>query len=1191
MHIQQLASELWTDYNTHDPGITLLEVLCYGLTDLGYRTNFDMKDLLTRSEMGVPLAPAYFHQAREIFTNGPVSFQDLRKILIDIEGVRHAWIEKHQSLQYCVNEEEQLAECTGAEGEIICDPLNGLYDVFIEYEEFVEELFVGLKDNVSGEGKYEHAELGKMRFVVHRDVVIEQVHVYADCPGDIIIRLLDADRNIYIDPITSLPAVHTDTIETPNVKTPIDLGFCVVPNEYEDKNFYFLEVESNDAKLFMSQEVEYCFELEEVIELQPEEDSIDFYNPYHFFYDWRIGFKEPNGTTYRKRATTGLLSTVGHEPRFIPVEDQAIVFDVEKELTLHSVEIIGDVADNMPGQVKVKILDFAGVLIAEETVVIDATNRKKPVKVPLNVTLQPCQNYRIQAESDYVQLYTAFKVKFPFSIDQVIILLGGTTNQTLFHTYYFFYTWEISYEQNVGENIPEFPNTKTYVCQQVLDKLLKCRNLGEDLMCIKELEPEEISICADIDLSAGADIEAILAEIFYVLEEHIKPSVKFYTLEELKEKGRPTDQIFEGPKLDHGFIDDDEFNQIQRYRHFRASDIIQLLMDIPGVEGIRNMRLLSFIDEILRCEEPWVLCPSLYPCRIPNFSPKRSNIIFYKNGLPFYANLDKTLSLLEDRVNREMNLKHKEHKDNLPVPLGDDMELQDYLPVQNDLPLNYMVGQFKVPESAGTLRKAQSRQLKGYLLFFEQLLANYLAQLAHVNELFSWKPLEEGEGVRTYFTQVIGKAEIADLENLYFDYPELAQSLNQIIEGAETAHERKLRFLDHLLARFAESFTDYSLLMYRSHRDKDSLDISRRLIEDKQYFLKDYPLISSERAKAFDYRYPKALDNLSGYQRRIYRLLGIRDTQRRDLAGHRLQLISDGGEWKFVLLDEPNDPLFTSVSCPSKAAVAAMLDSTLRLLCKPSEAYIVDPCEGDWDLYRICGENRREKIGYFRDEMAVEPGLAYFQQYANSEGFHLVEHILLRKRTEDDPFMPIQLRGDCECEKNDSWDSSPEAGCECVEVKDPYSFRVSIILPTWPKRFQDINFRKFVEDILRAEAPAHIYLKICWISHEEMREFEVCHMNWLCELACLDRNVKCVCPDPEEEMENMKVTSPYPETEPKNYEVYRTSLEEIIDKLHNLTHIHPSMPLHDCEQASGDSAQFMLNQSNLNTLGLEPDKK
>lgn len=45
-----LAGDTWTDHNAHDPGITILEQLCYALTDLGYRSQFALPDLLTRAE-------------------------------------------------------------------------------------------------------------------------------------------------------------------------------------------------------------------------------------------------------------------------------------------------------------------------------------------------------------------------------------------------------------------------------------------------------------------------------------------------------------------------------------------------------------------------------------------------------------------------------------------------------------------------------------------------------------------------------------------------------------------------------------------------------------------------------------------------------------------------------------------------------------------------------------------------------------------------------------------------------------------------------------------------------------------------------------------------------------------------------------------------------------------------------------
>ncbi|NIJ54697.1 hypothetical protein [Dyadobacter arcticus] len=92
-HIQKLAGETWTEYNTSDPGITILEAVSYAITDLAYRTSFDMKDLLTPSELSSDMWSRIFYTARQILHCNPVTISDWRKVIIDIDGVRNAWIE------------------------------------------------------------------------------------------------------------------------------------------------------------------------------------------------------------------------------------------------------------------------------------------------------------------------------------------------------------------------------------------------------------------------------------------------------------------------------------------------------------------------------------------------------------------------------------------------------------------------------------------------------------------------------------------------------------------------------------------------------------------------------------------------------------------------------------------------------------------------------------------------------------------------------------------------------------------------------------------------------------------------------------------------------------------------------------------------------------------------------------------
>lgn len=94
-HVQTLSGSIWTDYNEHDPGVTLLEHLCYALTDLSYRANFDTEDLLyaTGNKIGQEPENTFF-DAVDILPTAPVSVTDYRRLIIDrIQDIRNAWVE------------------------------------------------------------------------------------------------------------------------------------------------------------------------------------------------------------------------------------------------------------------------------------------------------------------------------------------------------------------------------------------------------------------------------------------------------------------------------------------------------------------------------------------------------------------------------------------------------------------------------------------------------------------------------------------------------------------------------------------------------------------------------------------------------------------------------------------------------------------------------------------------------------------------------------------------------------------------------------------------------------------------------------------------------------------------------------------------------------------------------------------
>src|SRR6478736_3548608 len=65
-HVRRLSRRIWTDHNAHDPGITTLELLCYALTELAYRGQFAIEDLLASDVDNALCMAEQFFSARQI---------------------------------------------------------------------------------------------------------------------------------------------------------------------------------------------------------------------------------------------------------------------------------------------------------------------------------------------------------------------------------------------------------------------------------------------------------------------------------------------------------------------------------------------------------------------------------------------------------------------------------------------------------------------------------------------------------------------------------------------------------------------------------------------------------------------------------------------------------------------------------------------------------------------------------------------------------------------------------------------------------------------------------------------------------------------------------------------------------------------------------------------------------------------
>ncbi|WP_452223638.1 hypothetical protein [Lacinutrix chionoecetis] len=93
--IQLLSGKEWTDYNTHDPGVTILEALCYTLTEIEYKLDFSIEDILSSSSLNKTfnLSNNALFLAEDILTTAPVTIADYRKLIIDaVPEINNVWL-------------------------------------------------------------------------------------------------------------------------------------------------------------------------------------------------------------------------------------------------------------------------------------------------------------------------------------------------------------------------------------------------------------------------------------------------------------------------------------------------------------------------------------------------------------------------------------------------------------------------------------------------------------------------------------------------------------------------------------------------------------------------------------------------------------------------------------------------------------------------------------------------------------------------------------------------------------------------------------------------------------------------------------------------------------------------------------------------------------------------------------------
>ncbi len=630
------------------------------------------------------------------------------------------------------------------------------------------------------------------------------------------------------------------------------------------------------------------------------------------------------------------------------------------------------------------------------------------------------------------------------------------------------------------------------------------RNLCEDLADISKVETHPISVCASIDVEPFADEELIHAKIIRAIDNYFSPNIQFYSLKQMFEKGYTSDEIFEGPVLENGFIDPAELEATTLRTEVRLSDIMHIIMEIEGVKFIKDISITDCKNPDDDADE-WLICieEGKKPVRCED-----SAYSFYKGVLPLNINkkkVQKYLDEMEAAEKEEQKLAKIENE--IKVPAGTYLNTNETTTIQNDFPDTYGITKIGIVSKETTARKSQAKQLKAYLLFFDQVLATYFAHLGKVKDLLS----VDNQLKKTYFTQVV--EDIRGINEIFPDYSnKTAEELTKkLLAGLDENVTRKNILLDHLIARFAERFNDYAFLMKELYGEY----ANKAILLSKEKFLKDYNITSSQRGLAFNYfRQPASnlwnADNIAGVQKRIARLAGMKNFKRRNLSESFVEIYdlidSDGNKvYRWRIRDiENNIILSATVDYPTPnyaenelyLVILKIIETSLEEIDLAFESAIIDNMEignfyvriSDTGKYSFDILNREEpdystdyiiarQYLFFTTQEAFKKSMVdmidFFIEVFTEEGMFLVEHILLRPNITQnnvplDQFMPI-------CTEN----------CESCESVDPYSYRITVVLPGWTYRFSNPDFRDFMEELIRKEIPAHILARICWIGYRK----------------------------------------------------------------------------------------------------------
>lgn len=567
----------------------------------------------------------------------------------------------------------------------------------------------------------------------------------------------------------------------------------------------------------------------------------------------------------------------------------------------------------------------------------------------------------------------------------------------------------LSVSVQCNENLSE--NDIVLTKNRVYDLLMNARSISTDIEKINILNKEKIEISAIIVLDPFALGESVLAEIYHKLDNLFNPEIILHDFEKMKKIGYDDNEIFSGPQSKFGYIDSNDLSH--KTNSIYSVEIKELIESVKGVVNIKEIKIfkngIHVFDDLITFNENSY--PSLKKT-ILDYNDVDEKIVFLRND-SIYGIDSVILSQLYDTLILDSKSTYRK---NINTPFLNDLlgrfnkdDISKYYSIQNEFPSIYGLKKDELPKNSNKKRVAQVKQLKAYLYFFEQIMSNFLSQLANTRNFFSLN------SKKVFFNQI--PKDIPDLNKIIMDdLKTFNNNLDKLLDQGKANFDKKNQILDHLLSRFNEQF-DLTILSKLSQLYDEEID-QEKMLDAKIKYSNFIVELGKSINKGFNYNNEVFNTlNCSGLEKRLKLLLNLDDLNIKSLSSSVLDKTIDSNKknsWIETSIKLEDNLKLEIYSLPEKNynSNEVLFYTTnnkdfksLFIYGKKKKSYKIIKSQTNNNKYSVLYNSpvSEKPIRIFSNKdksicsTLINNSVKRFDKLnINSEGFYIVEHILLR---------------------------------------------------------------------------------------------------------------------------------------------------------------------------------------------------